>query len=227
MPSWKIHFKIANDLCKLLKINKKYFMIGNLLPDQDRYNIPNIDGGISRLITHFVSSEDFSLGINLPDYNKMYEKYKDKFNNPVLLGYLVHLLTDYYWNKYIYDKCFIKKEGNYIGVKVNDGRIIYCDFLTANKMKQSDFRKFNNSLSVRKNNFRFCLNNNFFEEIDELKIAKKDIYVVGKYLNMPHHRLVDNSDYFILTEKNLNKLLIESKIFILKFLKDKNLIKCK
>ena len=104
MPSWKIHSKIANDLYKQLKVNKKYFMIGNLLPDQDKYNIPNIDKSVNRIITHFISSEDLKVGINLPDYNRMYEKYKDNFNNPVLLGYLVHLLTDFYWNDYIYKK---------------------------------------------------------------------------------------------------------------------------
>lgn len=39
MPSWKIHVYIGNRIRKELKINRKYFMIGNLLPDQDRYNM--------------------------------------------------------------------------------------------------------------------------------------------------------------------------------------------
>lgn len=224
MPSWKIHSKIANDLNKQLKVNKKYFMIGNLLPDQDKYNIPNITRSISRKISHFISDEDFKIGINLPNYNDMFEKYKGNFENPVLLGYLVHLLTDFYWNNYIYNKYFIKNKNEYIGVKINNRKILDCDFSTANKMKQSDFRKFNNSLSVRKNNFRFCLNNNFFEEIEELKLSKKDIYMVGKYLNSTYSKTIDNSDYEILNEKELNKLLNDSEKFIIQYLKDKKII---
>lgn len=39
MPSWKINVYIGNRIRKELKVNRKYFMIGNLLPDQDRYNM--------------------------------------------------------------------------------------------------------------------------------------------------------------------------------------------
>lgn len=39
MSSEKIHAKIGNEISKYLKVNKKYFMIGNLLPDQDKYKL--------------------------------------------------------------------------------------------------------------------------------------------------------------------------------------------
>lgn len=224
MPSWKIHSKIANDLNKSLRVNKKYFMIGNLLPDQDKYNIPNITGGINRKISHFISDEDFKNGINLPNYNDMFEKYKGRFSNPVLLGYLVHLLTDFYWNNHIYKNYFIKDNNKYIGVKINEGKIFNCDFSDANKMKQNDFKKFNNSLSIKKNNFRFCLNNKFFKEIEELKLSKKDIYFVGKYFNSSYPKTIDNEDYKILDEIELNKLINDSEKFILQYLKDKEII---
>lgn len=224
MPSWKIHSKIASDLTKELKVNKKYFMIGNLLPDQDEYSIPNIDKSIDRSITHFISKEDSMIGINLPDYNKMYEKYQNQFNNPVLLGYLVHLLTDFYWNNYIYDKYFIKSNGKYEGIKTNDGNIIKCDFQEANTMKQSDFKKYSNHLIVTKNNFVFYLNNKYFKEIEELKISKKDIYTVGKYLRLFDSKIEDDIEYKVLNEKELDKILENSKDFILKYLKDKKII---
>ena len=49
MPSWKIHSYIGNQVNKTIKVNKKYFMIGNLLPDQDRYNIGNLNTLFSKL----------------------------------------------------------------------------------------------------------------------------------------------------------------------------------
>ena len=224
MPSWKIHSKIANDLHKQLKVNKKYFMIGNLLPDQDKYNIPNLDKKIDRKITHFMNKE-FSIKKYLPDYNAMYQKYNTHFKNPILLGYLVHLLTDYYWNNYIYNKYFIRENNEYIGIKTNKNEIIYCDFSTANAMKHKDLDIYSNNLSVRKNYFRFCLNNNYFKEIDELKLSKKNIYEVGKYLNSSHSKIEDINKYQILNERELNKLLESSKIFILNYLKEKEIIK--
>lgn len=225
MPSWKIHSKIASDLSKQLNVNKKYFMIGNLLPDQDKYNIPNLERSINRTITHFISEDDLKIGKNLPDYNRMYEKYRGRFKNPILLGYLVHLLTDFYWNNYIYKNYFLKSDEKYISLKTNKGEIIRCEFAQANSIKQSDFKKYNNSLFVKKYNFRFCLNNSFFKEIDELKLSKKDIYMVGRHLNSSHLKINDNSEYQILNELELNKLLEDSKKFILNYLKDQQIIK--
>ncbi len=225
MPSWKIHSYIGNQVNKTIKVNKKYFMIGNLLPDQDRYNIGNLKRNIPRTTTHFIKREDYLIGINLPDYDKMYNKYKDKFKNPVLMGYLVHLLTDYYFNNYIYNNYFMKDEnGIYIGVKKSDGTIFNCDFKKSNSMKQNDFRKFNNSISVRKNNFRFCLNSNYLKEIEELKLDKKQIYAVGKYLDTSHKKIKDNENYQILSENKMNKLVEGCIKFILKYLKEKKLL---
>ena len=78
MPSWKIHVYIGNKIRKELKVNRKYFMIGNLLPDQDRYNIKNLKKNIPRYITHFINKDECKIGINLPNYEKMYSKYQYK-----------------------------------------------------------------------------------------------------------------------------------------------------
>ena len=224
MPSWKIHSKIGSDILKQIKVNRKYFMIGNLIPDQDKYNIGDLRVNVSRVITHYVSEEDLKIGINLPDYDRFYNKYKDIFNNPVIMGYLVHLLTDYYWNKYIYDKYFIKKSNKYIGVKLRTNEIYKCEFNEMNTMKQKDFEIFNNSLTVRKNNFRYCLNSNYFEELEEIRIKKHNIFLIGKYLNSSHKREETEDSYTILNEKECFKITKECEDFIIKYLKSKSLI---
>ena len=224
MPSWKIHSKIGSDILKQINTNKKYFMIGNLIPDQDKYNIANLQSNVSRVITHYVSNDDVKIGINLPDYEKFYNKYESKFNNPVILGYLVHLLTDYYWNKYIYDKYFIKNGDKYVAVKLSSNEIYKCDFNEMNSMKQQDFRIFNNSISVRKNNFRYCLNSKYFHELDEIKVSKHYIYLVGKYLNLSHKKESDGDKYSILNEKECIKIIEECEKFIIHYFKNKHLI---
>lgn len=225
MPSWKIHVYIGNKIRKELKVNRKYFMIGNLLPDQDRYNIKNLKKNIPRYITHFINKDECKIGINLPNYEKMYSKYQNKFKNPVLLGYLVHLLTDYYFNNYIYENCFIKDDnGKYIGYKKIDGSILYCDFREANRAKQEDFKKFNDNIVVRKNNFRFCLNSKYFSEIDELKLDKKEIYAVGKYLDSSHSKMKNNTNYQILTKDEMDILVKNCIQFIFDYLEEKQVI---
>ena len=116
------------------------------------------------------------------------------------------------------------ENGIYIGVKKSDGTIFNCDFKKSNSMKQNDFRKFNNSISVRKNNFRFCLNSNYLKEIEELKLDKKQIYAVGKYLDTSHKKIKDNENYQILSENKMNKLVEGCIKFILKYLKEKKLL---
>jgi hypothetical protein len=224
MPSWKIHSKIGNDILKEININKKYFMIGNLTPDQDKYNISDLKSNVSRVITHYVSPNDFEIGINLPDYEKFYNKYKRKFHNPVIFGYLVHLLTDYYWNKYIYDKYFIKNNDDYTAVRLNTNEIYKCNFKEMNSMKQKDFEIFNQSLTVRKNNFRYCLNSKFFDELDEIKINKHNVYLIGKYLNSSHKKENSSNDYNILNEKECIKITYECEKFIISYLKSKHLM---
>ena len=110
MSSQKIHAKIGNEISKYLKVNKKYFMIGNLLPD----------------------------------YEKMYQKYKDDF-----------------------------------------------------------------------------------KPIDELRLNKKDIYTVRKYLDLPHCRIVDDSLYQILNENVLDEIFENSIAFIIQYLQAKKIIKDK
>ena len=224
MPSWKIHSKIGNDILKKININKKYFMIGNLIPDQDKYNIPDLKSNVNRTITHYVSSNDLKIGINLPNYEKFYNKYKNKFYNPIIFGYLVHLLTDYYWNKYIYDKYFIKDGDNYVAVRLNPNGIYKCNFKEMNSMKQKDFKIFNQSLTVRKNNFRYCLNSKYFDELDEIKITKHNVYLIGKFLNESHKKENGNNDYSILNEKECIKITYGCEKFIISYLQSKHLI---
>lgn len=224
MPSWKIHSKIASDISKIINTNKKYFMIGNLLPDQDKYNIEGLTKNISRTITHYVTVEDLKIGINLPDYERFYNKYKSKINNPVILGYLVHLLTDYYWNNYIYKKYFIKEKQKYVAVKLNTNKIYKCDFKEMNSIKQEDFEIFENLLTVRKNNFKYCLNSKYFDELEEIKINKHHIYLMGKYLNLTRKKENNNKEFKILTEDECYIIIDECEKFITNYLINKNLI---
>lgn len=111
MPSATIHICISKKLNKKLKIDDYEFTMGNLIPDSWRNN-----GEPDRHLTHF--SEKCYQNEN---YLKFYEKYKKYLNSPFVLGYLTHLMTDFYYRNYVNPRYFtiyknkktiIKKDGS-------------------------------------------------------------------------------------------------------------------
>lgn len=83
MPAAAIHLCIAKKLLKK-DINKELFYIGNIAPDSWRNSTSN------KHESHF----EIEGKIN---YMNFYDKYKDYLDNPYVLGYFVHLITDKYW----------------------------------------------------------------------------------------------------------------------------------
>ncbi len=94
MPSWCIHFRVADwFLDRIPNLNKKYFLIGNIAPDcgvpvKNGYNPPT-------KTTHF--STNISLKSDC-DYNYIFNEFikneKDKNKKSFYIGYFVHLMTD-------------------------------------------------------------------------------------------------------------------------------------
>lgn len=100
MASSMIHMCVANEINKYLKRNEKNILIGTIAPD------------ISKLVnetkikSHFLDESN-----DIPNMEKFLEKYKKNLNDDFVMGYYIHLYTDYLWFKYFIPN-FIK--GNYI-----------------------------------------------------------------------------------------------------------------
>ena len=124
MPSWSIHLNIAKKLNKKLKIDMDLFYFGSLVPDVDK------DWNIDRHFTHYYGTKVMK---NFPksfesDLDKFVEHYNTRLDNPILLGYFFHLLTDDFYNKYIFrNKLVMDKDGNFIGYKKYDKSIVYFE----------------------------------------------------------------------------------------------------
>lgn len=102
MPSWGIHLATTKKILEKINIeNKNDFIFGNILPDiLNGYLIKDVSNIVSHKDTHYdnCKQERFS------SYKKFYELYKQYLDNKVVLGYLVHLMTDNLWNKEFYNK---------------------------------------------------------------------------------------------------------------------------
>lgn len=131
MPNWKIHLEVAKELNKDFKLSDSdfsLFLLGNILPDINNcYIVKEISSIKSHKETHFQTN-------NKNGYVNFHSKYKDNFDNPLILGYYVHLFTDNLWNLNFYET----KEILFPNYKKN----------TLRAMKQHDFRVYNSNFNI-------------------------------------------------------------------------------
>lgn len=97
MPSHKIHIKIAQDINKKLKLDNDSIMIGSVLPDLTITK----DHGLS----HFQYKDEYPCNLaNADEFIKKYPNMKDD----VSIGYIIHLLTDRFYNDWYYKNYTLK-----------------------------------------------------------------------------------------------------------------------
>ena len=226
MPSWGIHLATANEVIKNINISdKNAFLIGNFMPDAERYLVVDFSIFVPYNISHFAEVQNIEGNLErLPNPNKFAEKYINKMWNPLVLGYLTHLLTDYYWNKTTHSRYTIRdKNSHCIAVKLNDGTEIKANKTIRRKFKHNDFYLFEQNL-IQKHNLEFPVYEEslmkYIEDIDETKYNKTDFikivdYLNNKYGNNGKEEVV--GDYKLYTEKQIEIDFNNSIKFILDF----------
>ena len=228
MPSWGIHMLVAIKLSPKLKVDRNSFIFGNIVPD---INNGYVVKGISKIVkhekTHFDSSYSKRIIENLEE-NEFLIKYKNKMNNPIVLGYLAHMLTDRYFNYIAYKKRAIyDKENNVIGIILNNKKIMYDEFDEIRKVKVNDFKIFskyiydNKLVKKLEYNKEFVIKN---ELIEEVEIDKKDVGLTIKYINDNIQGTKDilktckELEYKIFTQEELIKITNDCCKFILEYI---------
>ena len=86
MASAIIHIAVANELNKKLKRNSSKLLIGTIAPDISK------EIGQNKVKSHFLDSKD----TDIPNIKKFLNKYKNNLNDDFVLGYYIHLYTDYH-----------------------------------------------------------------------------------------------------------------------------------
>lgn len=89
MASSMIHIAVANEINKVIKKDKKSLLIGSIAPDIGKHV------GMEKEVSHFQGCND-----DIPKLDVFLEKYKNYLNDDFVLGYYIHLYTDYLWFKY-------------------------------------------------------------------------------------------------------------------------------
>lgn len=164
MASSMIHIAVANEINKVLKRDSSLVFIGTIAPDISKLV------GKTKKRSHFLTDNT-----DIPNMELFLKKYKDKMNDDFVLGYYIHLYTDYLWFKYftpeIYHDNLIKKL---------DGEVVKCNGHMLTMYIYNDYTNLNVSL-IDKYNLDLKI---FYNEIppinniiDEIPMDKINIIV--------------------------------------------------
>lgn len=156
MASSVIHICVANEINKKLKRDNKKILLGSIAPDISK------QVGETKLHSHFLDSLDNSV----PNMNKFLDKYKAYLNDDFVMGYYIHLYTDYIWFKY-----FLTEVVNNGMIRTIDGEKVKLDDDELVKYIYNDYTNLNIVL-LDKYDLDLSL---FYEELPELDNIIKEI----------------------------------------------------
>lgn len=216
MPTHKMHMAIANEVNKYLKLDDDMIMIGSVLPD--------LTMDKRHRASHFKNGEEGVEGTANP--YKFLLKYKEKLKNPVMVGYLIHLLTDRYFNSYVFQNYYIYDENTHlIGIKFHNEKVL----LPIEKIryeKHRDFYVYDKYL-VEHNKVKSFSSTSCIKNIEDTEDAKFDTELIKKYIENANLDLEKASkgmffkqlgcEYKVMTLDDLNKQFDLCVAQILKF----------
>lgn len=215
MPSWPIHIALAHKLNKQLKLNDD-FILGNIMPDVLDGYVIKPSNKTEKKQSHYYSNKK----INPENFVK---ENKNELHNPIILGYLIHLLTDKFYNEET-AKHFIK-ENNNLYVVLNDNTKAPKNLETF-AMKHQDLDKYGQMLAQNNQlGNKITLNNNTFNNIKHLKqfnYNTNDIESTIKIINDWIYNKINitNKEYKLYSQKELDEIYENCYQYILKYLKN-------
>lgn len=230
MPSWGMHLLTAKKISEKIDVDKNLFFIGNILPDiNNGYVIPKVSCIIPHQVTHHAilkiiqGQKEYLSGSDI-----FAKKYKDDLENPMILGYLTHLLTDSYWNAITYIKYgMINEMGERIGIRLNTGEELLCSREEARVMKTNDFKIFSGYLyqeQLVEAPFYIDDINKEIKKIEEVSLSNQDIKKAIRYIEdnvqgkTQIQKNLEEKQLKIYTGEKLKQNIDESVEYIVNFL---------
>ena len=220
MPCWGTHLYIANELNKKIKLDTSQFLLGNVLPDIYSGWIIKDASKIEIYETSHFGKKTLLDGkrYTLPDIEKFEEENELLFKeNTLLLGYFVHILTDYFFNKYSFQNHYVKDENSKtIGCYLKNGEFLSGDAEEVKKHKHSDFSLFSNNKLKEIDDIQIEYKSNFIDKCKQIKIMEifeEDLIKTVKYVNEilleKSEKNRNNDEYKIFTEEELEQKTVE------------------
>ena len=220
MPTHKIHLAIAKKVNDKLNLDLNSIMLGSVLPD--------ICNEKDHQLAHFQFGEKDLEGLANPD--KFIKKYKNKLDNPIMVGYLIHILTDRFYNEYIFRNYYIYDENNN-GIGINlKGKAKSLNNELRKNLKHRDLFIYDKWLLNHNYVFKFdnynCINNVI--NIDEASFSPEKLktYILSSNNDIDKLNIFSKLyfyNYKIASQKEFDKIFNECIKYIFEYI-DKNAI---
>lgn len=211
MASSMIHIAVASELNKKLNRDKSKLLIGTIAPDISKLI------GESKRITHFVNDETESDSI--PDLDLFLKKYKNKINDDFVLGYYIHLFTDYLWFKYFLTEIWTEDM-----ITKLDGTVVKCEGRMALQYIYNDYTNLNINL-IDDYNLDLKI---FYNEIPEIENIITEIPMNKLFLIVDKAgEIIENTKVhkdMVFNMKNVHKFIETTIDLIMDNLKELNVI---
>ncbi len=193
MASSLIHAAVCNELNKKLKRNPKQILVGTIAPDISKLV------GETKKYTHFLDDDG-----DLPNLTRFLNKYISYLNDDFVLGYYIHLYTDYLWFKYfipeIYDesKNLIKKiDGTIVNCHGHMAEMyIYNDYTNINEQVVKKYKLDLSFLYDKKLEFNDIIREAHMDKMDLIINKAREIYE-GSKIHRDYVFDMENIDNFI------------------------------
>ena len=210
MASSVIHMAVANEINKVIKKDTHKLLIGSIAPDISKHL------GETKVKSHFLDSED----TDIPNIDNFLNKYKDKLDDDFVLGYYIHLYTDYLWFKYFISEIY--NEENNMKSKL-DGSIVKCNGNMLSIYIYNDYTNMNMKL-LDEYNMDLSI---FYEEIPYLEniideIPMNEIKTIVDKTSIIIKNSKEQKD-FVFNIENIKKFIERSTELILARLKELNI----
>lgn len=203
MPSWSIHLAIAKRVNKKLKLNDDLFLYGNLIPDVDKGT------AITRYEAHYYNEKLHFPTVpkeKMIDIKNFLKDYKGKLNNPLILGYYSHLLTDQFYNEKVYTSKWLQDDNNnIIGIRFNN-KILKIDIDDKKRLKRKykhrDFELYG----------KYLFNDGYISIPQNINLVKENaVYLKNKFLT---DELIDYRFNYLKNDfAKFNRLSLSEKLF--------------
>lgn len=194
MASSLMHIAVANEINKTLKRDQTKLLIGTIAPDIAKLV------GESKIKSHFSDSLD----TDIPQLEKFLIKYEWHLNDDFVLGYYIHLYTDYLWFKYFIPEIY--DESTHLITKL-DGTIVKCNDKEALYYIYNDYTNLN-SLLIKEYNLDLSFLNQDIPMMDniikEIPMDKLNL-IVEKTMNIVENSKVNKELLFNL--ENINNFI--------------------
>lgn len=181
MRAWYVHLGIAKRINELLNLEENSFYMGNIIGMTDKNNI--------KKSTHFQKNVIINdVKMMLPSYTDYVKKYEDKLDNPVYMGYLVYLMTKYYFNNNTFSNYWVIENKVIVGARLNNGNILYGNMDSRRRLRYNDYEVFDRYIKENGGYGIPVYSDEMYENLKHFKIIpleKDDVFAIIESVNEP------------------------------------------